>query len=370
MAAPQGWAGARVREHGGSGARERGGGDAVGIALLGACALWPLISAAGRDARPEGVLLAVLAVAAGYACGRATGAPLPVAAGCLVSLAALGLAVVSPEGVPGAHPVALGRPGLTGVTAALLVLSASAACCAAAAARRRVVRGVLWLLGPAVGVIALVLGSPAGFIAVSGVVLCSLAAARMRRRRAALGGLVLGTAVVAGVLWGVAVSALPRGLAVSLEGQLTRHRVTLWREAVSIAGADPLRGAGPGRFGKLSTTAQQSAYLDGTPHSALFQQAAEQGAVGVALLAAAFGWLLYGLWRSPRATAVVLSAAAGLTALAVVAVLGNALSFTPVTMGAGLLAGLATARTTPACAPPAPHPPPGPGARGPEDGPG
>ncbi|MGW7421522.1 hypothetical protein ACWGJB_15835 [Streptomyces sp. NPDC054813] len=30
--------------------------------VLGACAVWPLLSAAGRDGRPEGVLLAVLAV--------------------------------------------------------------------------------------------------------------------------------------------------------------------------------------------------------------------------------------------------------------------------------------------------------------------
>lgn len=66
--------------------------------------------------------------------------------------------------------------------------------------------------------------------------------------------------------------------------------------------------------------------------------------MGVALLGAAFGWLLLGLWRSPRPTPVVLSAGAALTALAVLASVGNALSFAPVTAGAGLLAGLATAR--------------------------
>lgn len=67
--------------------------------------------------------------------------------------------------------------------------------------------------------------------------------------------------------------------------------------------------------------------------------------MGALLLGAAFGWLLYALWRSPRATPVVLSAGAALTALAAVATVGNALSFTPVTAGAGLLAGLATARS-------------------------
>jgi hypothetical protein len=64
----------------------------------------------------------------------------------------------------------------------------------------------------------------------------------------------------------------------------------------------------------------------------------------VALLGAAFCWMLHALWRSPRPTPVVLTAAATLTALAVKSCLGNALSFSQVTAGAGLLAGLATAR--------------------------
>ncbi|MEU8530017.1 hypothetical protein AB0C77_31230, partial [Streptomyces sp. NPDC048629] len=74
------------------------------------------------------------------------------------------------------------------------------------------------------------------------------------------------------------------------------------------------------------------------------KQAAEQGVPGVVLLGAAYGWLLWGLASSPRPTSVVLTAGATLAALAVVASVGNALSFTPVTVAAGLLAGLATAR--------------------------
>ncbi len=53
--------------------------------------------------------------------------------------------------------------------------------------------------------------------------------------------------------------------------------------------------------------------------------------------------MLYGLWCSPWSTPLVLAAAA-LTALAALAGTGNALSFTAVTAGAGLLAGLASAR--------------------------
>ena len=205
-------------------------------------------------------------------------------------------------------------------------------------------RLALRLLALAVACTALALGSVAGFAAALGVLLCSLAAARMRRRTLALGGLALATGLVVATSWGVAEDALPDGLTVSLEGQLTQNRVALWQDAVALAKEDPVRGVGPDRFGKLSTTAQQSLGSDGKPHSASLQQAAEQGVVGVALLGAAFGWMLYGLWRSPRSTPVVLSAGAALTALAVLASVGNALSFTPVTAGAGLLAGLATAR--------------------------
>ncbi|MER6996149.1 hypothetical protein [Streptomyces sp. NPDC000410] len=104
--------------------------DAVGVAVLALCAAWSLISAAGRDARPEGFLLAVLAVAAGYACGRIFGTLLPVAAAAVTALAALALAVASPHGTAGATTAAA-PVGRTGMAAALLVLAAGAACGAA-----------------------------------------------------------------------------------------------------------------------------------------------------------------------------------------------------------------------------------------------
>ncbi|NEA68893.1 O-antigen polymerase, partial [Streptomyces sp. SID12488] len=80
--------------------------DAAGVVVLGACATWSLITAATHDGRPEGVLLAVLAVAAGYAAGRICGALLPVAAPCTAALAGLGLAVAAPHTLPGAQTAA------------------------------------------------------------------------------------------------------------------------------------------------------------------------------------------------------------------------------------------------------------------------
>ncbi|MFG2331624.1 O-antigen ligase family protein [Streptomyces sp. NPDC048604] len=328
--------------------RERGhASDVAGVLVLGACVLWSLISAAGREARPEGVVLAVLAVAAGYAVGRIVGSLLPVAA---ATAAALGLAafVLFPgDGAPGAVD-ATAPLGRAGATTALLVLAAGAACCAAAAAGPGPLRQALRALAVVIAATAAVLGSVVGVIASLGVLLCSLAAVRMRRRVLALAGLALAAGLVAGGSWAVAEDALPDGPAASAQGLLTAHRVGLWRDAAGMAHADPVRGAGPDRFGELSPTAQQTLYADGKPHSAVLQQAAEQGVPGVVLLGAAYGWLLCGLASSPRSTPVVLTAAATLTALAILASVGNALSFTPVTAAAGLLAGLATAGALPA----------------------
>ncbi|ANP53143.1 O-antigen ligase [Streptomyces griseochromogenes] len=310
--------------------------------LLGACAAWSLITAAAHDGRPEGVLLAVLAVAAGYAAGRISGALLPVAAPCAGAAAGLVLAVAVPDLSPGPrYAVPLGHAG---ATTALLALATGAACCAAWAARGPLPRLGLRLLAAGTVLAGAAVGSAIGCAASAAVLLCSLAAGSMHHRGAAIVGLALAAALVAGTIWALAAGALPAGLAEALEGRLTAHRVQLWQDALRLARRDTGLGVGPGRFGELSTAASQGALSDGRPHSAPLQQAAEQGLVGVILLAATFGWALHALWRTPRSTPVALTAGAALTALAVIAAAGNALSFAAVTAGAGLLAGWATAR--------------------------
>ncbi|MFI7347333.1 O-antigen ligase family protein [Streptomyces sp. NPDC049936] len=311
------------------------------MVILGACASWSLITAAARDGRPEGVLLALLAVAAGYAAGRICGALLPVAAPSAAALAGVALTVGVPHLAPG--PRITAPLGHAGATAALLALSAGAACCGAWAARAAVVRVALRLLAVGIAGAAAAIGSAVGCVACAVVLVCSLAAGRMPRG-VGIAGLGAAAGVVAGLGWMVLSPCVPDGLAASLEGRLTAHRVQLWRDALELLRADVVLGAGPGRFGALSPAAAGAPVPDGRPHSALWQQAAEQGVVGVVLLGAAFGWVLYRLWRSPRPTPVVLTAGAALTALAAIAAVGNALSFTAVSVGAGLLAGLATSR--------------------------
>lgn len=316
--------------------------DAAGVVVLGACAAWSLISAAVHDGRPEGVLLAILAVAAGYAAGRIGGALLPVAAPFAGALAGVGLTLSVPHLSPGPQIVA--PLGHSGATAAVLTLSAGAACCAAWSATAPGVRLGLRALAAGIAVTAAVLGSTTGFVTCSAVLVCSLAAGHLRHRGPGILALALAAVSVTGLTWAVAGNALPDGLAASLEAQLTGHRIDLWHDALGMAGRDPALGVGPGRFGEFSTTATATLPSDGKPHSAPLQQAAEQGVVGVLLLAAAFCWMLFALWRTARPTPVALTAAAALTALAAIAAVGNALSFTAVSVGAGLLAGLATAR--------------------------
>ncbi|MFH0518071.1 O-antigen ligase family protein [Streptomyces sp. M41] len=310
--------------------------------VLGVCAAWSLISAAVHDGRPEGVLLAILAVAAGYAAGRICGALLPVAAPCAGALAGVALTLTVPHLSPGPQIVA--PLGHAGATAAVLTLSAGAACCAAWAASAPALRLLLRALAVAIAVTAAVLGSTAGFITCTAVVLCSLAAGQVRNRGAGIAALALAATSIPALTWAVAGGAVPGGFASWLENQLTPHRIQLWRDALHLAREDLALGVGPGRFGELSTTATGTLLSDGKPHSAPLQQAAEQGVVGLLLLAAAFCWVLFALWRTARPTPVALTAGASLTALAAIAAIGNALSFTAVSVGAGLLAGLATAR--------------------------
>lgn len=323
--------------------------DVVGVVVLGACAAWPLISATGRDGRPEGVLLAVLAVAAGYAAGRMSGALLPAAAPGAGALAGLAFAVVMPRLAQG--PQLTTPLGQAGAVAALLVLATGGACCAAWATPVPALRFGLRAVAAGIAATGAAVDSAAGCAAGAVVLVCSLAAGRMRRRGPAVAGLALAAALVTGTVWAVAADVLPAGLTSALEGPLTAHRVQLWRDALHLAHRNTAVGVGPGRFGELSGTASEALPPDGKPHSAPLQLAAEQGLVGVLLLATAFCWVLYALWRSPRSTPVVLTAGAALTALAVIAAVGNALSFTTVPVGAGLLAGLATARPWVAGAP-------------------
>ncbi|MGW5253856.1 O-antigen ligase family protein [Streptomyces sp. NPDC004012] len=310
--------------------------------MLGACAAWSLITAAAHGGRPEGVLLAVLAVAAGYSSGRILGALLPVTAPAVGALCGVGFAVAAPYATPG--PPSPAPLGSTGAIAALLALSSGAACCAAWAARDPAPRFALRLSVVGIAGVAAALDSTAGLTASIGLLLYSLAADRTRHRAGVLAALALMVTAVTAATWAMAGNMTPGGPSAVVEAPFGGHRVQLWHDALSLVREHPVLGAGPGRFGELSPVSAQSLLPDDKPHSASLQQAAEQGLIGLALLAGVFCWFLHALWRTRRPTPIALTAGAALTALAVIASTGDALSFTTVTAGAGLLAGIATAR--------------------------
>ncbi|GAA3047547.1 O-antigen ligase family protein [Streptomyces glomeratus] len=316
--------------------------DAAGVLLLAACAAWSLITAAAHGGRPEGILLAVLAVTAGYASGRIFGALLPVAAPAVGALLGVGFAIAAPHAMPGPQPLA--PLGHSGAVAALLTLSSGAACCAAWAARGPAPQFALRLSVPGIAGVAAALGSMTGLVASIGVLLYSLTADRTRHRARVLTVFALVATLVTAATWAMAGNVTPGAPSALLEDQLGGHRVLLWRDALTLAREHPALGAGPGLFGELSPVAAQSLLPDGKPHSAPLQQAAEQGLIGLALLTAVFCWFLHALRRTQRPTPIALTAGAALTALAVIASVGDALSFTAVTAGAGMLAGIATAR--------------------------
>jgi hypothetical protein len=313
--------------------------DVIGALLLAGCAAWTLYTAAGRDTHPEGVLLGLLAVAAGYAGGRVAGAVVPVGAPAAVALAVGAFALLVPRGLSG-DPTA---PPLDAMDAdgALLALAVGAACCAAHAAHGRV-RLPLAALAFAISAEALATGSVAGVLACGAALVVAGSVAFVRRRVPVLLLLALCAGLAAGAPLLLARADGPPN-ALSGATPLADRRVALWHDAVSEAVGSPLRGVGPGRFAELSPAAQESATPGGASSAAL-QAAAEQGVPGVCLLAASFGWMLWTLRRSPSSTGVVLTAAGALTALAAEAAVSPVLGYPAIAAGAGLLVGMAAAR--------------------------
>ncbi|WP_051943100.1 O-antigen ligase family protein [Streptacidiphilus rugosus] len=288
--------------------------DMVGLLLLAACAAWTVLSAEGRQARPEGVLLGLLAVTTGYAMGRIAGASLPVT-GLLAP--AVGVAVFVP---------AFGRPVLgEDAQAALLALSVGAACCAGYSATGRVLPRACGALALVLAAESLLTYSLVGALACGGTLLVAGSVHRTHGRARA--SALLAICALAAVGTTVVLARTGAGGA-----PVPADRLTLWREALTDLGEQPLRGVGPGDFGS------------GNASSAALQAAAEQGWPGVALLGCAFAWTLWALARSPRPTPAALSAAGALTSLAVLASVTPVLGAPAVAVGAGLLLGLGAAR--------------------------
>lgn len=321
--------------------------DAAGVALLLVAIGWTYVAAATADAaaRPAPAALLLAGVGVGYAFGRMSGRWFPVAGPGMLAGAVAAILVTSPgafSGESGAPPL-----GYANANAALLVQVVAAVVIAALSTRGTWARGLL--LATAVGLAAAVplLRSAAGSALAAAVVLVGVAGARLRRA-----GWVVAAAAACAALAVAATVALgatagdprrPQGVEQVADEQLTTERVTLWKEALALARAEPLTGVGPGRFAAESPTARGDRDLRWA-HTAVLERAAEQGIPGAILLTALAAWGFVALTVSRRPAPVVAAGAAAFAALALHGSVDYVLHFPAVPLAATALLGVASAR--------------------------
>lgn len=316
--------------------------DAVGMVLLVTSVGWSGISAlAGAgDALP--VVGLQLGCAASYLLARALTrwqrplVPVAVVAGVASSL-------VLGSVVPNVSPLALPL-GYANANAALYVLVAVAAVMAAAAFPPGPATAVAVPVAAAFALAALVSGSvTAAVVLILGLVL--IVARALGSWRSLVLGCIIAVQLVVGVTALLGVSRVEDTDPAFAERLLDDRRVILWRDAAVIARRHPLSGAGPGRFQQESPTARIDADARWA-HSGFLQQAAEQGAVGLALLLGAFGWGFARIWSAGLDTGedtfVVLGAVA-LAAVGLHAGVDYVLHFAAVPLVGAALVGAATA---------------------------
>lgn len=318
--------------------------DRAGAALAALSIAWTGVSslAAPPGARAVPVVALQGGVVATYVAARVATArlrPLVPFAAVAATASALVLVSVLPSLDPLSPPL-----GYANADAALYVLVAVAACMVAAAFPPGPAAGVALPVAAAFAVAAVASGSVTGGVVLAlGVAALVVAAAGTPRAAVGIAGVVVLASVAATAGLGVARAHGQRVAAV--EDRVDTRRVVLWRDAAVIAHTHPWTGAGPGRFQVESPTAMADADARWA-HSGFLQQAAEQGAPGMALLLAAFGWAFARLWWSPPDATTVLGAVA-IAALGVHAALDWVLHVAAVPLAAAALAGAATARRPP-----------------------
>jgi O-antigen ligase len=267
--------------------------DALGLALVVAAVAWTFVAAAANDgSRPWPYTAALVAVAGGVAAGRSIGRGIgpssaPTAVGVLAGVL-LGALLAFGGSSSGGPP--LGYGNANGAFFALLTLAAVLLRVAVPAMTQPT-----RLATTTVGVAALgacvstrSVGAIAALAAGLGV---ALLAEALRRPWVAIPVATIVLAVALGVTAALASGAGPEQLADDSLGT----RVQLWRSAATLTEGHRLTGVGPGRFDAVDGV---SADIDlRRAHSLPLQTAAEQGAIGLALLLALVGWAATALWR-------------------------------------------------------------------------
>lgn len=318
--------------------------DGAGWALLAASVGWTVWTASAHlgDAVPVAALQAACAAAfvGGRVATRWQSALVPVAV-----MSGVASALVLFSVVPGLDATAPPL-GYVNANAALFVLAAVASAMAAMAFPPGPATAVAVPLAVAFALAAVVSGSVTAMV-VLGLGAVVLAARAFHAPPLLVGGsalLVLATVSVTAVLALDRLDHDTAPAAVTAGDVLDERRVLLWRDAAVIAHRYPMDGAGPGRFRELSPLARQDADARWA-HSGFLQQGAEAGAVGMALLLAAFGWGFARVWEAGPDDPFTALGAVALAGLGLHASVDYVLHFPAVPLVAAALVGAATART-------------------------
>lgn len=297
--------------------------DFAGVALVGAAILWTITGAHGRGDHPGPVVLGFLLVTACYATSRF------VSSRCgaeVVASAVIAVGAIDLLGLPLIRYQNASRAlGVQACLAAVLVVVS-----ATDRSARRLALGAAALLALSIVVgrsefAILSLAIPIGLLALAG-------ATRRPLFVATLGAIAV--ALIVGF------TALPRPPEADRFRSLT-VRAALWDEAREILADHPLTGVGPGRFEEVQQVSRDPDLR--FAHSALLQQGAEQGYIGIALLVAIVGWAFVRGALAETGSLVPAVGAASLTALSLHASLDFILHFPLVFACAAVLVGAATA---------------------------
>jgi O-antigen ligase len=200
------------------------------------------------------------------------------------------------------------------------------------------------------GAIGAALVAPAAHVVASSVLvvviplptlLLAMAGRRAARWAIALCGSLLLSALVATVVlgmrdWDRAASSVETRLSTVL----AFNRLELWHEAEQLMMRNPLRGIGPGRFGRVAPLAleDRSQHLYWAQNDFL-QQGAEQGIPGFLLLIGVFVAAFVALWMNPDVDAFVALAAATLAVVGIQACVDYVLHFPAVALSTAALVG-------------------------------
>lgn len=291
--------------------------DAIGGLLLLVLLSFATVATLRTDHLDASLLGALLLAVVSYLAGRAL--PAQVTSAVLVAVAIGTVVAVTMAGWFNHSPLAPPL-GYANANAALVAQAAAGAGYVGLRSPRDDLALAGWLLAPVLASWLLLntLSGGGATAAVVGLLLTLVTAVLIATRPvwAMVRGWV--AALIGGLLAAIAVSiALPGGTgcqAGALVNALSDRRCQLWRDALSLAGSEPLTGHGIGTFPILSPTAASDADTRAA-HSVFLELAAEAGWPMAALVLAVIVWIMVRLTLTRRLDTLLVVAAVDTFAL-------------------------------------------------------